>query len=83
MRTTTLEKVESDTRTFPADDNGDHDRFSHYFLRNDLDKAFLDGVPIQALCGKWDVPTRDFTKFPVCPTCREIYSGIPDGPSDD
>lgn len=58
-------------------DTGDHDRFSHYFRKLDLEKAFFEGSPIKALCGKVDIPTRDFTKFPVCPDCKEIFEGIP------
>ena len=57
-------------------DDGDHDRFSHYFPKADLDAAFLDGTPIRAVCGKVDVPTRDVTKYPVCPTCKEIYDSM-------
>lgn len=60
-------------------DNGDHDRFAHYFKKSDLERAFLDGATIQALCGKKDRPTRDFTKYPVCPTCKEILETLPDG----
>lgn len=57
-------------------DNGDHDRFAHYFKKEDLGRAFLEGEEITALCGKKDVPTRDFTKFPVCPTCKETYESL-------
>ena len=40
---------------------GDHERFSHYVK------------PVKALCGKKWTPGRDPEKFPVCPTCKEIY----------
>lgn len=59
-------------------DNGDHDRFKHYFKRSDLEAAFMDGTPIVALCGKKDVPTRDFTKFPLCPTCKDVFESLPE-----
>lgn len=61
-------------------DDGDHDRFAHYFRKSDLAAAFFDGTPIEAACGKWDVPTRDFTKYPVCQTCKEKYEDLPAGP---
>lgn len=64
--------------TVEVTDDGDHDRFAHYFKKADLDKAFFEGTPIKALCGKKDVPTRDFQKYPVCPTCKEIYSNLND-----
>lgn len=60
-------------------DEGDHDRFAHYFARKDLEAAFLDGKTITALCGKKDTPTRDFTKFPLCGTCKDLYEGLPVG----
>lgn len=53
-------------------DTGDHDTLAHYFEKTDLDKAWLDGEPIEALCGKWDIPTKDFAKYPVCGTCKDI-----------
>ena len=36
----------------------------------------LSGEPVVALCGKVWVPGRDPKKFPVCPTCQEIYEGL-------
>lgn len=53
-------------------DNGDHDRFAHLFKKADIERAMFDGATITALCGKKDVPTRDFTKFPKCDTCQEV-----------
>jgi hypothetical protein len=73
---TTLEKEVVTT------DAGDHDRFAHYFRKSDLESAFFDGVEITALCGKKDVPTRDFTKYPVCDSCKEVIEGLPAGPAE-
>lgn len=53
--------------------NGEHDRFAHYYNRYDLDKAYLFGKQIQAICGKWDCPTRDFTQYQLCGTCKQRY----------
>lgn len=57
---------------------GDHDRFAHYFRKSDIEAAYIEGAEITALCGKKDVPTRDFTQFPVCKTCEEIVNGFPE-----
>jgi len=76
--------VEERTQTSTCD--GDHDRFSHYVGRNKLTEAMVEGTPLQALCGKVWVPSRDPQKYPVCPECKEIYDGIPRGddePSGD
>lgn len=59
-------------------DNGDHDRMAHYFHKSDIERAYLDGAEITALCGKKDVPTRDFTKYEPCKTCQEALNAIPE-----
>ena len=53
--------------------DGDHERFAHYIKKNDLMPSAIEGTPLEALCGKKWVPTRDPEKFPVCPECKEIY----------
>lgn len=57
----------------------DIDRFSHYYKKSDIEKVFFEGKKIRALCGKWDTPTRDFSKYKLCPTCKEIWDQIPNG----
>ncbi len=39
-------------------------------------EAMVTGTPVRALCGKLWVPSRDPEKFPVCPTCKEIYESL-------
>ena len=53
-------------------DEGDHDRFAHYAKKNDIARAYVTGEAITALCGKKWVPTRDPSRYPVCPTCKEL-----------
>ena len=55
---------------------GDHERFSHYVRKNKIMESALSGEPVVALCGKVWVPGRDPKKFPVCPTCKEIFEGL-------
>ena len=52
-------------------DGGDHDRFAHYARKEDVTRADITGEAITALCGKKWVPTRDPTRYPICPTCVE------------
>lgn len=54
-------------------DPGDHERFSHYVKKDKIMESALSGKPVKALCGKKWTPGRDPEKFPVCPTCKEIY----------
>ena len=56
--------------------NGDHDLFAHYANKNDIMESALTGKPIQALCGKIWVPSRDPEKFPKCQTCVDIYNQL-------
>jgi hypothetical protein len=55
---------------------GDHERFAHYVRKNKVMDSAMSGEPVVALCGKVWVPGRDPKKFPVCPTCKEIYHGL-------
>lgn len=64
-------------------DDGDHDRFSHYVKKEKILESAVSGKAVRALCGKKWVPTRDPEKFPVCPICKEIYSGLRPAPKDE
>lgn len=55
---------------------GDHDRFAHYVKTDGLTEAYVMGTPVEALCGKVWVPSRDPQRFPVCPTCKEIIDAL-------
>lgn len=55
---------------------GDHERFSHYVRKEKIIESAVLGSPVVALCGKVWVPGRDPEKFPICPTCKEIYEGL-------
>jgi hypothetical protein len=55
---------------------GDHERFAHYVRKEKILESAVSGEPVIALCGKVWVPGRDPKRFPVCPTCKEIYEGL-------
>lgn len=57
-------------------EEGDHERFSHYVKKEKILESAMSGKPVIALCGKVWLPGRDPEKFPVCPTCKEIYDGL-------
>jgi hypothetical protein len=61
---------------------GDHERFSHYVRKEKIVESAVMGIPVRALCGKVWVPGRDPEKFPVCPTCKEIYEGLRPEPEE-
>ncbi|MCL2595661.1 MAG: DUF3039 domain-containing protein [Promicromonosporaceae bacterium] len=61
---------------------GDHERFAHYVRKDRITSSAVSGKPVVALCGKVWVPSRDPQRFPVCPSCKDIYDGLMN-PGDD
>ena len=76
---TTLVEPELDRPRPQLDEPGDHERFSHYVPKDKLMAALVEGTPVIALCGKVWVPSRDPKRFPVCPTCKEIWETLGEG----
>lgn len=58
---------------------GDSERFAHYVKKDKIMSSALSGQPVVALCGKVWTPGRDPKKYPVCPTCKEIYESLTGG----
>lgn len=58
-------------------DAGDRERFAHIIRRKgggaaaSVTEARVLGIPLEALCGKRWIPSRDPQRFPICPTCKE------------
>lgn len=71
--TSTLDRELEELLSQEQLEEGDHERFSHYVQKEKILKSALNGKPVIALCGKVWLPGRDPEKFPVCPTCKEIY----------
>ncbi len=62
-------------------DDGDADRFAHYVRKDRIAAAAATGRPVVALCGKVWTPGHDPSRYPVCPTCKQIYESMKDGGS--
>jgi hypothetical protein len=60
-------------------DQGDHERFAHYADRDKITEATVLGTPVVALCGKVWVPSRDPSRYPICPDCQRLYDLGPEG----
>lgn len=76
---------ELDTVEDDKTEEGDHDLFTHIVLVRKgspitakalVLQARVEGFPIAALCGKQWVPTRDDSKYEVCPTCIEVWEAL-------
>ena len=73
--TATIEREELRQELEP----GDRERFAHYVRKEKIMESAMTGEPVIALCGKVWTPGRDPKKFPVCPTCKEVYEGLRPG----
>ena len=69
----------TEERTDIRPDAGDHERFAHYVEKDKIMESAVTGTPVIALCGKVWVPSRDPSRFPVCPECKELYDMGPEG----
>ena len=67
------EKVEAPVTT---NNDGDHERFSHYVKKEKILESAMTGNPVRALCGKLWTPGRDPEKYPVCPECKDVYDNL-------
>ena len=74
--TSTLDRELEELITREQLEDGDHERFAHYVQKEKILESAMSGNPVVALCGKVWLPGRDPEKFPVCPTCKEIYDGL-------
>lgn len=68
--------LDLDTQEKLGQQDGDHDRFSHYAPKEKVAESYVMGTPVVALCGKKWVPSRDPEKYPVCPRCRDIMEKL-------
>lgn len=59
-------------------EDGDHDKFSHYVKKEKIVESAVTGKPVRALCGKKWTPNSNPERFPVCPTCKEVYESMKD-----
>lgn len=68
-----LAPVKDRTTTEAPEEPGDHDRFSHYVKKEKILEAAITGKAVSAICGKKWRPNADPERFPLCPTCKDIY----------
>lgn len=54
-------------------------KVAHIIRKEDQMKGYIEGTPVEALCGKVWVPTRDPEQYPVCEKCAEVLKGIQAG----
>ena len=80
----TLLLEDTDLDLITENDDADPTKFRHYFRNLDIELNTFEGAPMVALCGyiKSDTP-RDYTTFPTCQACVDIYETLKDDHSDE
>jgi len=72
----------ADTRIAPdpvTSDTDDEGRLAHIGRAAEVNRAYVTGEPITALCGKRFVPSRDPDRYPTCPRCLAVMAQIKAG----
>lgn len=49
---------------------------AHIGRKEDVNRAYVTGEAITALCGTVFVPSRDPSRYPVCEACQEVMQRI-------
>lgn len=68
-----LERPKEDVK---VTNDGDHDRFQHYFHKKDIERNIFEGVPMRALCGKVVAQQVDPQGRTICSECQDIYDNV-------
>lgn len=61
--------------SFELDEDG-NEKLAHYAESVSVTEGYVLGTPIQAICGKVFVPSRDPEKLRKCPICIEIMDAL-------
>jgi len=70
----TMELIETETK-IELDDEG-NEIFAHYAEKVSITAGYVMGTPVQAVCGKVFVPSKNPEKLRVCPACKEIMDAL-------
>lgn len=59
------------TKPSDPDLQADEPKVAHYVDPSKVTAAYVEGTPLQALCGTVFVPSRDPSSLPICDPCAE------------
>lgn len=57
-------------------ESGDSNEVAHYAEAASVTEGYIMGTPVQALCGKVFIPSKNPERLKVCPTCKEIVEAL-------
>ena len=69
-------QVFEDTDTSIELDDEGNEKLAHYAEATSVTEAYVLGTPVQAICGKVFIPSRDPEKLRKCPICIEIMDAL-------
>lgn len=70
-----VEILELTNSTIELDEDG-NEKLAHYAESVSVTEGYVLGTPIQAICGKIFIPSRDPEKLRKCPICVEIMDAL-------
>lgn len=65
-----------DTDLEQETESGDSNEFAHYAEAASVTEGYIMGTPVQALCGKVFIPSKNPERLKVCPICKEIVEAL-------
>lgn len=68
--TDVLEHVDVDVQ------EGDSNEFAHYAEAASVTEGYIMGTPVEALCGKIFIPSKNPERLKICPICKEIAGSV-------
>ena len=79
--------LEKPKEAIKTTNDGDHDRFQHYFYKADINENLMSGKPMRALCGKIVKQQVDPYGRTICQECQRqmdevVGSNRPEGDRD-
>jgi hypothetical protein len=57
-------------------DDKDDESFAHYAESASVTEGYVMGTPVQAICGKIFVPSKNPERLRLCPICKEIMDAL-------
>ena len=65
-----------DTDLEQETESGDSNEFAHYAESASVTEGYIMGTPVQALCGKVFIPSKNPERLKVCPICKDIVEAL-------
>jgi hypothetical protein len=57
-------------------DSENNDELAHYAEAASVTEGYIMGTPVEALCGKIFIPSKNPERLKLCPICKEIADAV-------